>query len=101
MSLRWDEVSFVIASTYRTTVLKRLMSGPAPPSMIADDTRITPSHVSRALNELREHGLVELLVAEDRKKGRVYGITDYGTEVWETIETQQLVSVTSNDRSQA
>lgn len=91
MAPNWDEVSFVVASTYRTTVLERLMDGPATPSMIADDTEMSMSHVSRALTELREHGLVELLVAENRKKGRVYGLTEHGTDVWETIETQQLV----------
>lgn len=87
----WDEVSVVVASTYRTTVFNRLMSGPATPSMIADDAEITLTYVSQALGTLREHGLVELLVAEDRQKGRVYGITDHGTEVWETIDTHQLV----------
>lgn len=91
MASNWDEVSFVVASTYRTSVLDRLTNGPATPTMIADDAGITISHVSRALSNLRDHHLVELLVAEDRKKGRVYGITDHGTEVWETIETQQLV----------
>lgn len=91
MAPNWDEVSFVVASTYRTNVLKRLMNGPATPSMIADDAEIALSHVSRALTELREHGLVELLVAEERQKGRVYGLTDHGTTVWETIENQQLV----------
>lgn len=91
MASHWDEVSFVIASTYRTAILHRLMRGPATPSMIAADAEITISHVSRALTELREHEHVELLVPEARKKGRVYGLPEHGTEVWETIETQQLV----------
>lgn len=91
MAPNWDAVSFVVASTYRTIVLERLMSGPATPTGIAADAEIPTSHVSRVLAELREHGLVELLVAEDRKKGRVYGLTEHGTAVWETIKTQQLV----------
>ncbi len=86
----WDAVSFVVASRYRTAVLSRLISRPATPSMMADDAEIAIAHVSRALGGLREHGLVELLVSEDRMKGRVYGLTEHGTEVWETIETQQL-----------
>lgn len=52
-------------------------------------SRCSTSH--GRLGILREHGLVELLVAEDRKKGRVYGLTEYGTAIWVTIETQQLV----------
>jgi hypothetical protein len=34
--------------------------------------------------------LVDLLVSEDRKKGRVYGITDQGLQVWETIERKNM-----------
>lgn len=90
MTLQWNEVSFVVASTYRTTVLHRLMNGPATPSMIAGDAEITISHVSWTLSNLREHGLVELLVAEDRTKGRVYGLIDYGIETWETIKARQF-----------
>lgn len=80
-----DDVRFVVASTYRTTVLHRLMNGPATPSMIAEDTTIARSHVSRALSQLCEHGLVDPLVAEDQQMGRIYGLIDHGTTVWETL----------------
>lgn len=90
MAPNWDDVSFVIGSTYRVAVLSQLMTGPAVPSQIAADADIAFSHVSRALGELREQGFVELLVSEERQKGRVYGITDHGTEVWETIEEHNL-----------
>jgi hypothetical protein len=30
-------------------------------------------------------------VSEDRKKGRVYGITDHGEAVWETIEAENMI----------
>ncbi len=90
VSTEWDDVSYVISSRYRIATLKRLADGPATPSRIADDTGLSVAHVSRALQELREHSLVELLVSEDRKKGRVYGITDRGTDVWETIETENM-----------
>lgn len=86
----WDDVSYVISSRYRIATLRRLADGPATPSRIADDTSLSVAHVSRALQELRDHTLVELLVSEDRKKGRVYGITDRGNQVWETIETQNM-----------
>lgn len=87
----WDEVSYVISSSYRVTVLRRLADSPATPSRIASDTDCAITHVSRALQGLREHDLVELLVSEERQKGRVYGITDHGESVWETIEAQNLV----------
>ena len=91
MSPDWDDVSFVISSRYRTAVLKRLAVGPATPSQIATDADVGISHVSRALQRLRERELVELLVSDDRKKGRVYGLTEYGTNVWEKIEAENMV----------
>ena len=90
VATQWDDVSYVISSRYRIATLRRLADGPATPSRIADDTGLSVAHVSRALQELRDHDLVELLVSEDRKKGRVYGITDRGNQVWETIETENM-----------
>jgi DNA-binding MarR family transcriptional regulator len=85
-STDWDEVSFVIASRYREGVLGRLAAGPAMPSQIAADTGVDISHVSRAVGELRDRSLVELLVSEEKQKGRVYGITDRGSDIWKTVE---------------
>lgn len=87
----WDDISYVISSGYRVAVLERLASGPATPSQIATDTDHAIAHVSRALQGLRERSLVELLVSEERKKGRVYGITDAGAGVWEKMESENLV----------
>jgi len=90
MSPDWDVVGYVISSDYRTDVLHRLDDGPATPTQIADDVDISVTHVSRALRSLRERGLVELLVPEERRKGRVYGITSLGRETWELIESKDL-----------
>lgn len=90
MTPDWNQISFVISSSHRRAVLKRLATGPATPSQIADDTDISISHVSRALSSLRDESLVELLVSEERRKGRVYGITDHGNDVWATIEAENL-----------
>lgn len=90
MSSEWDEVSYVISSSYRVNVLQRLAESPATPSRIAEDIDCPIAHVSRALRGLRERELVDLLVSEDQQKGRVYGITDDGERIWETIETQNL-----------
>lgn len=91
MSDNWDEIGYVISSTYRVKVLQRLSDSPAPPAQIAEDTGCAVSHVSRALKGLRERGLVDLLVPESRQKGRIYGITDEGREIWNTIDAQNLV----------
>jgi DNA-binding transcriptional ArsR family regulator len=86
----WDQVSYVISSRYRVETLERLAEGPATPSLISDDNDVSITHVSRALQELRDAGIVDLLVSEDRKKGRVYGITELGLSVWETIEEKNM-----------
>lgn len=91
MTGEWDEIGFVISSRYRIAVLKRLADGPATPSQLASDSGLAIAHISRALRGLRERDLVELLVPEDRKKGRVYGITEKGEAIWEQIQSKNLV----------
>lgn len=87
----WDEISFVISSRYRVAVLRRLSEGPATPSHIVSDEGFAISHVSRALQDLREQSLVQLLVSEDKQKGRIYDLTEEGREVWQSVEDRDLV----------
>ena len=91
MSDEWDDVSYVISSQYRVATLKRLQTGPATPSLITTDTDLSIAHVSRALQELQEEGLVTLLVSENRRKGRVYGTTEQGQSVIETIQAEGML----------
>ncbi|GAA0676400.1 ArsR family transcriptional regulator [Natronoarchaeum mannanilyticum] len=91
MNDEWDEIGFVISSRYRVEVLRRLSEGPATPTQIATDSGAGIAHISRALSSLRERDLVELLVSEDRKKGRVYGITEPGEEIWQQIQAENMV----------
>lgn len=90
MSTDWDEISYVISSRYRVDVVRRLADSPATPSQIAKDIDSPIAHVSRALKGLRDREIVDLLVSEERQKGRVYGITDHGLELWQTIEAKNL-----------
>lgn len=85
----WDDISFVLSSKYRKEVLKQLTVGPATTSQIANRRDLSISHVSRALGQLREQDLVELLVSEERRKGRVYRITDRGSEAWEKVREME------------
>lgn len=86
----WDDISFVISSRYRIAVLRRLSEGPATPSQIATEQDFVLSHASRALQELRDESFVELLVSEDKRKGRIYALTAKGEEVWAIIEERGL-----------
>jgi DNA-binding MarR family transcriptional regulator len=88
----WDDVSFVISSQYRVAVLEELSEGPRTPSRISEYADLGIAHISRALQGLRERGIVELLVSEDRRKGRVYGITEKGKSVWDRIESENMLA---------
>lgn len=91
MSVDWDDIGFVISSTYRTAVLRRLSESPSTPSQIGTDQDIAVAHVSRALQQLRDRSMVDLLVPEDRKKGRVYRLSEKGEAVWEQTKEHNLV----------
>lgn len=82
----WDNYSYVIGSKHRLIVVQRLAGSPATPSMIAEDTELRLTHVSRVLGDLNDSGLVELLVPEERRKGRVYGLTETGEMAVDMIE---------------
>lgn len=79
----YDAVSFAVSSHYRMVVLEALADGAGTPAGLASHTGKDIAHMSRALQELRERALVELLVAEQTKKGRIYGLTERGREVLE------------------
>lgn len=86
----WDIVSHVISSQYRCAILRHLSESPGTPTGIANGAGYDLSHVSRALAELRDRDLIELLVDEDTKVGRLYGPTEMGERIWSTIEANGL-----------
>jgi DNA-binding transcriptional ArsR family regulator len=79
MTDTWDAAGYVASSRYRLAVCEYLSDhGPGLPSEIAAETDLAQPHVSRALSELRERDVVELLVPESQQKGRLYGLTEPG-----------------------
>lgn len=79
----WDLVAYVTSSKYRMAIVESLTESPRRPS---DVDGFDVAHISRAMNELRDKGVIDLLVSEDVKKGRYYGLTDQGVEIAEQIE---------------
>lgn len=77
----YEAVGFVTSSSYRQSILECLGDQPKTPGQIANACEFSITHVSRGLSELREQGIVDLLVSEERSKGRFYGVTDRGQEV--------------------
>lgn len=88
--VNYDHVSRVKASTYREAAVEELHDGPATPSEIADASPHEIAHISRALQELRDDGIVELLVSEERRKARIYGLTDDGKAVGEFLDDREV-----------
>lgn len=81
----WDRVGYVTASQYREIVLLELRERPQKPTDLATATDCDIANISRALTQLADEGVVDLLVSEDRKKGRIYGLTDAGERVAEYL----------------
>lgn len=85
----FDDVSFVKRSQYRKQTVQALTEQPQMPSEIAEGLDIDMAHISRSLTELRGEGLVELLVADSTKKGRLYGLTNAGENAAEYIQNNE------------
>lgn len=74
---------FVVESSNRVAVLERLVEGPADVSTIATDQPVGTASAESASEELRDEGLVELLVTDDE---RAYGLTAKGERVLFALE---------------
>ena len=74
----WSDFSFVVSSGYRERVLTGLAPKPKVPRQLAEETDLRIVHVSRALRELSDRGLVECLTPEVKARGRLYGLTPDG-----------------------
>jgi len=86
----YDNLSLVTRSQYRREVVQELADRAKTPRQITDDVDHDGlAHISRALQTLRDAGLVELLVSEDTKKGRYYGLTEAGEEIVDELEERR------------
>ena len=77
-------VGYVMASEYRTNILKSIGENIKIPSVIADDIGLRTNHVSNVLKDLKEKNLVVCL-NEEAKKGRLYKYTELGLQILEYI----------------
>lgn len=72
-------------------VLRRLAEGPAIPKQIREDTGQHYSRISEAVKTLRDRGLIDLIVPEDVKQGRIYELTGRGKEVLQFMENRGML----------
>ena len=76
----FDLVGYVMASEYRTKILKSIGDSIKIPSAIAEEIGLRTNHVSNVLKDLKDKNLVVCL-NEDAKKGRLYKNIEYGLEI--------------------
>lgn len=79
-----DTYGFVTSSARRRAVVKGLYNDPGTPKEIANRTEISLSHLSNILSELADED-VAVCVNPDRKRGRVYRLTELGNRVAKTL----------------
>lgn len=77
-------VGYVMASDYRTNILKCIGKEIKIPSAIAEEVGLRTNHVSNVLKNLKEKNLVVCL-NEEAKKGRLYKNTELGLQILEYI----------------
>jgi predicted transcriptional regulator len=75
--------AFVSGSSVRSKLLEQLITGPKTPTELAVIEGKHVSHVSRALAELKERGLVEQLSSASRE--RYYRATSQGMTIYTQI----------------
>jgi len=75
--MNWNKYAFVISSNHRQRILKELHEKPRTPSELAEELDLSISHVSNLLKGLKNEKIVEC-ITPDKKKGRLYKITDSG-----------------------
>ncbi len=73
-------------------VLRRLAEGAAIPAQIREDTGQEYSRISEAAGTLRERGLIDLVVDDDTKRGRLYSITDRGDDALQFMDENGMLS---------
>lgn len=80
---KWENISFIISSSYRKKVLESL-ENPETPSKISKELNINKTHISKTLKELLSKKLITCLTPK-ANKGKLYVISDYGKEILKEI----------------
>ena len=79
-----EELGYLIASSISRKVLHALKLGHETPTSLSRFLKISLSNISTKLGELKRRGLVRC-VNPDRRKGRIYIITEKGKILLESL----------------
>jgi predicted transcriptional regulator len=80
--------AYMKISSYRLKTLNALYEGDKNPTQISKTTGIRVTHTSNVLRDFKDRDIV-ICLNEDRRKNRVYQLTDLGREIAEFIEEQE------------
>ncbi|MBQ6100091.1 MAG: transcriptional regulator [Methanobrevibacter sp.] len=80
----FELVGYILASDYRTRILKNIGEDIKIPSAISQELDLRTNHVSNVLKDLKDKKLVVCL-NERARKGRLYKNTDLALEVLKYI----------------
>ena len=81
--MTWEEVSYIIRSNNRKSVILELET-PKTPTILARTLKTSMPNISRTLKQLQNKGLVICLTPEERI-GKIYSLTDKGKETLKKI----------------
>ena len=79
-----NTLGYVMASSYRLSVIKYIGNGVRIPSDIAKKIGVRTNHISNVLADLKKNGLVVCL-NENAHKGRLYKNTDLALNILEYL----------------
>jgi predicted transcriptional regulator len=85
--MSWDDISYVVASKTRKSIVLKLET-PRTPTFIAKDLNLNLANVSRSLSELENKGMIVCLTP-DQRTGKIYSLTKKGNKALETIKNME------------
>jgi predicted transcriptional regulator len=85
--MSWNDVSYVIASKTRKSLIARLET-PRTPTFLAKELDLNLANISRAITELEDKGIVVCLTPK-QKVGKIYSLTKKGKDIISKIQKME------------
>ena len=86
--MSWNDVSYVIASKTRKSIVLKL-EVPRTPTFLAKDLDLNLANISRAITELEDKGIVICLTPK-QKVGKIYSLTKKGKDAVLKIKKMEM-----------
>ena len=83
-----NSLGYMMASSYRLSVIKYIGKGVKIPSDIAKQIGVRTNHISNVLADLKENNLV-ICLNEDAHKGRLYKNTELSLEILKYLQEME------------